>query len=102
MPCVGSSLLSSIFPMAFLLLDKRIQLSNSLGFIESQNYLSWKGPLEAISSNSPAVNRDTHSSIRVLGAPSSLTLSVLRDGVLTISLSNLLQCHTTPDPGLTG
>jgi len=35
----------------------------------SQNHLSWKEPLKAIWSNSPAMNRDTHSSIRVLRAP---------------------------------
>ena len=33
---------------------------------ESWNHLSWKGPLKATWSNSPAINRDTYSSIRVL------------------------------------
>jgi len=27
--------------------------------LESQNHLSWKGPLKVIGSNSPEVNRDT-------------------------------------------
>ena len=32
----------------------------------SQNHLSWKEPLKAIWSNSPAMNRDPYSSIRCL------------------------------------
>ena len=38
---------------------------------------------------------DTYSYIRLLRAPSSLTLSVSRDGEPTPSLGNLLQCLTT-------
>ena len=34
--------------------------------IESQNCLSWKRPIKAIWSNSPAVNRDTYSPITLL------------------------------------
>ena len=52
---------------------------------ESQNCLSQKGPLKAIQSNSPAMNR----------VPSSLTSSDSRDGASITSLSNLCQCLTT-------
>ena len=48
-------------------------------FTESWNHLNWKGPLKVIQFNSPAVNRDTYSYIRVLRVPSSLTLSFSRD-----------------------
>jgi len=41
------------------------------------------------------MNRNTYSSIRVLRAPSSLTLSVSRDRASTTSLSNLFHCLTT-------
>jgi len=44
--------------------------------IESWNHLSWKAPLKDIWTNSPAMNRDTYSWIRVLRTPSSLTLNV--------------------------
>ena len=64
-------------------------------FIESYDHLSWKAPLEAIWSISPAVNRDTHSSIRLRRAPSSLTLNVSRDGSSTTSLGNLCQSLIT-------
>ena len=65
-----------------------------LGHTETQNRLSWKGPFKAIWSNSPAVNRDTHSSIRC-SEPHPLTLGVSRDGAPTTSLGNLCQCFTT-------
>ena len=63
--------------------------------IESQNCLSWKGPLKAIQSNSPGLNRNTYSQIRLLGAPSSLTMKVFRVGASTTSLGKLLQLFTT-------
>jgi len=53
------------------------------------------GTLKAIWFNSPAMKRDTYSYIRVLRAPSSLTLSASRDGASTTSLGNLFQCLTT-------
>lgn len=37
----------------------------------SWNHLTWKGPLKAIQSNSPATIRDTHSQIRVIRASSA-------------------------------
>ena len=43
--------------------DKRRQ-DSLFPFVESQNHLGWKGPLKLILSNSPALNRDTHSSTR--------------------------------------
>ena len=52
------------------------------------------GPLKAISSNSPAMNRDTYSSISAQ-SPSSLTLGVSEGKGPTSSLCNLFQCHTT-------
>ena len=58
--------------------------------------MSWNGPLQVIKSNSPTMNRDTYSSIRVLRAPSILTLSVPRNGPATTSLGNLCQCLNTP------
>ena len=70
-------------PAALLVLGK------SWGITES---LSWKGQLEVTESNFPAVNRDTYSYIRLLRAPSSLTLSVSRDGAFTTSLGNQFQC----------
>jgi len=42
-----------------------------------------KKTLEDSWSNSPAMNRDTYSDIRVLRAPSSLTLSVSRNRAST-------------------
>ena len=62
--------------------------------IESQNHLSWKGPLKAIQSNPPATNRVTYSQSTLLRAPSNLTLNVFRDGETT-SLGNMFQCFTT-------
>ena len=50
--------------------------------------MSWKGPLKI---QTPAVNRDTLQLHQVLRAPSSLTLSVFRDGASTTSLGNLCQ-----------
>ena len=46
------------------------------------------------------MNRDTYSEIRLLRAPSSLTLSVSRDGASTASLGNLLQCSLPANRGL--
>jgi len=39
-------------------------LFHLLSLLESQNGLSWKGLSKVIWSNSPAANRDAHSSIR--------------------------------------
>jgi len=39
--------------------------------IESQNHLSWMGPVKVIWSTSPAMNRDTYSLIRLLRVLSS-------------------------------
>ena len=58
-------------------------------FIESQNGLGWKRPLEAIQSNPSAASRDIFNSIRVLRAPSNLGLDVSRDGASPTSLDNL-------------
>jgi len=44
-------------------------------FIESQNHLSWNGPLKAIWFNYPAMNRDIYTRSGVQ-SPSSLTLGV--------------------------
>ncbi|KAK4826030.1 hypothetical protein QYF61_003851 [Mycteria americana] len=46
-------------------------------------------------SNPRAVSRDIFNLIRLLRAPSNLTLNVSRDGASTTSLANLLQCFTT-------
>ncbi|KAK4830027.1 LOW QUALITY PROTEIN: hypothetical protein QYF61_008365 [Mycteria americana] len=43
----------------------------------------------------PAMSRDIFSWIRLLRAPSNLTLNVSRDGASTTSLGNLCQCFTT-------
>ena len=47
--------------------------------------------MRVIWSNSPAMDRDTYSYIRLLRALSSLTLSVSRDGASTTSVGNLCQ-----------
>lgn len=58
-------------------------------------FLSWKGLLEAICSNPPAVNRGTYSYISLLRALSNLAVNVsLVDGASTASLDNLCQCFT--------
>ena len=41
------------------------------------------------------MNRDTYSQIRLPRAPSSLALTVSRNGASTTSLGNLFQCLTT-------
>ena len=43
----------------------------------------------------PAMSRDVFNWVRLLRAPSNLTLNVLRDGASTTSLGNLCQCFTT-------
>jgi len=48
--------------------------------IGSQNSLCRKEPLKVISFKPPAITRDIFSCIRLLRAPSSLTLNVSRDG----------------------
>ena len=63
--------------------------------MESYNCLSWKCHLKVILSNSPAMNRDTYSYVRLLRALSSLTSSISRDGASTSSPGNLCQCFTT-------
>lgn len=49
-------------------------------FIEWQNSLGLKGPLQADYSNAPAVSRDVFNYIRFLGALSSLAWNVSSDG----------------------
>ncbi|KAK4831211.1 hypothetical protein QYF61_016048 [Mycteria americana] len=46
-------------------------------------------------SNTPAMSRDICNYIRLLRAPSNLTLNVSRDGASTTSLGNLFHCFTT-------
>ena len=78
------------------------KVSDSAGyhFEESWNHLSWKGPLKAIWSNSPTMNRDTFSYIRLLRALLSLSLNVSRDGAsmasLTVKNFFLLYCLNLP------
>ena len=55
-----------------------------------------EGTIKAIWTNFAAVNRDTYSYIRLLRAPSSLTLSVSRDGAFITFVGYLCQCLTTP------
>jgi len=50
--------------------------------------LGWKGPLEVIQPNTPAVSRDIFNYTRLLRAPSNLALNVSRDGASTTSLGN--------------
>ena len=59
------------------------------------NGLGGKGPLKVIASNAPATCRDIINWIRVLRAPSNLTLNVPRDRASTTSLGNLGQGLTT-------
>lgn len=66
-------------------------LRNLTRIIESQNGLCWKGPLEVIQFNLPAVSR-TINQIRLL--LSNLTLNVFRDGASLTSLGNRCQCLT--------
>ena len=52
-----------------------------MGLIESQNHLSWKGPLKVTQSNHPAMTKDIYSQIWLLRATwSNLTLKVSRKG----------------------
>ncbi|KAK4826482.1 hypothetical protein QYF61_009478 [Mycteria americana] len=48
-----------------------------------------------VQSNPPAMTRDIFNCIRLLRAPSNLTLNVSRDGASATSLGNLSQCLTT-------
>jgi len=68
---------------------------HNVGFdAESQNQLSWtKWPLK-VPSNTPAVSRNTHSSIRC-SEPHSPWPWCLHEWHTTISLANLCQCLTT-------
>jgi len=59
-----------------------------------KNCRSRKGPLKAIWSNSPAMQRHLQLH-QVLTAPSSLPLGDYRDRAPTISLGRLFQCFTT-------
>jgi len=43
----------------------------------------------------PAVSRDIFNQIRLLRAPSNLTLNISRDGAATTSLGSPFQCFTT-------
>lgn len=54
--------------------------------IESQNCLSWQGPLKVIQSNFPAMNRDICSLTRLLRDWSSLNMNVAKDGASTLSI----------------
>lgn len=64
------------------------QCNQNLG-IQLHNLLSWRGPMKAIQSNCPVMNRVTYSQTMLLSAPSSLTLDVSRVGAPTNSLGNL-------------
>jgi len=59
--------------------------------IESQNSLGWKGPLKV---QHPAMSRDIFHSIRLLRAPSNLTMNVPSNGASATSLDNLFHCFT--------
>ena len=65
----------------------------------SQNLLSRKGPLMAIQSNPPAMNRDTYSQIRCPHPPSSLTLSVCRKRARTTPQDSPVQSLITLNIG---
>ena len=54
----------------------------------------WKGPLKIIYFNSPAMNRDIYSSIRLLKVPYSLALIASTDRASTTTLGNLFHCLT--------
>jgi len=56
--------------------------------------LSWREPLKIIYPNSPALNRDTYSSIRSL-EPLQPDLGYLQGWSTHSSLGNLCQCLTT-------
>jgi len=79
----------------FLGSQSHLYINFQRGYVESENSLGWKGPLKAIQSNHPAVSRDIYHSVRLLRAPSSLTLNVSRDGAPATSLSNPCQGFTT-------
>ena len=53
-----------------------------------------KGALKGYLVQLLAMSRDTHSSIQVFRAPSSLTMAVCRGRKTTTSLGNLCQCLT--------
>jgi len=57
--------------------------------------LELEGNLKSNLFQLPAMSRDARSLVTVLRAPSSLTLTVSRDGASTASQGNLLQCFTT-------
>lgn len=71
-PWIGTMYLWDLFQF------KPFYEQRGLKTLESWNYVSWKGLLKAISSNSTAMNRDAYSLIRSLWAPFSLTFSVSR------------------------
>ncbi|KAK4828550.1 hypothetical protein QYF61_027519 [Mycteria americana] len=54
-----------------------------------------KDNLGYLKSHHPAMSKDIFNSIRLLRAPSNLTLNVSRDGASTTSLGNMFQCFTT-------
>jgi len=57
--------------------------------------LRWKGALEVIQPNPPAVSRDIFHWVRLLRALSNLAWNVSRDGASTTSLGSLGQGLTT-------
>lgn len=57
--------------------------------------MSWKGPLEPIWSNSPAIDRDTYRQMRVLRAPSCLTEHLQGWHINHLSEQPVCQCCTT-------
>ena len=58
-------------------------------------WLEMEGTLKIIPFQPPAIGRDTSLQTMLLTAPSSLALSVSREGASTASLGNLFQCLTT-------
>jgi len=58
-------------------------------------FFEMEGTLKGYLVQLSAMSRDTYSSIRLLRAPSNLTLNVSKDGVSTTYPGNLFQCINT-------
>jgi len=63
--------------------------------IQAKYGLGWDGPSNIISSNLPAMGRDTFHQTRLLTAPSNLAWNTAREGAATASLGNLFRCLIT-------
>ncbi|KAK4811312.1 LOW QUALITY PROTEIN: hypothetical protein QYF61_024448 [Mycteria americana] len=78
---------------------KQISNSRNEDYKQNVSFLSFSYSRQDLDidkkSNPPAMSRDIFNYIRLLRAPSNLTLNVSRDGASTTSLGNLFQCFTT-------